>query len=265
VEIIIIMPEQVIWKEFPEINRKVAFKYSYRSEVGTLGCHCGSISGVTASFGTLYYAANNGRNVEVLDTTKEPQFRFQGSGGYGTAAPPEKELTKVRDYLRNSNVTFNDLSELAYPQIVQNCSALPLWLMSDVINYEAPARKVQPTSANIIYEVFGHTSDFAKYLIDNKIGYMMASPIVQNPSHRSSINYSLNQGWIWIPPNHLNRAVNVGKTYGSRKFPNKETWIKTIGTDIGKENEEDILKAVFNDGVFPPDKRFKRKQIVVEA
>lgn len=263
----------VIWKEFPEINRSVAFTYNHVSPNLPLGCHCGSISGVAATFGSGYYGANGGRNIKVLDTKIEKQFAYV-PGEYDYSGPPQVEIDRAVDYFKKVNLKFTDFAEEAYKTIVFKCSNLPLWAMSDAINYDAPSRKtIHPPGT--VYQMYGSTGHFAQYLIDNKIGYVMASPIVQNPNHRSKTNYSLNRAWFWIPPEHLVRAIDVANAYGADQFPSKENWIKTIGGDIGIKTPEDVLKAILNDGVFPEavgvfknrgsDGRFKRKVALAEA
>lgn len=252
-----------IWKELPEINRKVAFNYNYVGVGVSLGCHCNSISGVSATFGNRYYAANEGHNVEVLDTTKEKQFAYiRGEYSYDKPQSPLVEINKVVQYLKDKKFAFEDIAPEAYPEIIEKCKNYPLWVMSDVINYEAPAR-TPVLGSNVVFETFGSTGAFVKYLIDNKIGYIMASPIVQNPSHRSKTNYSLNQGWFWIPPKHLDRALNVGKYYGTEQFPSKKEWIETVGKDLGFmgiEHPEKVLKSVLNTGAFPKETRFPLKR-----
>lgn len=243
----------VLWKEFPEINRKIAFQFNYSSSGMSLGCHCGSLSGVSATFGARHWAANEGKNIEVLDTTKEPQIKYTRRFQYENMSAPTEEYQKIAEHLKKSKLTFADLDPKGYEKIVEKCSNIPLWVMSDVINYDAPSRR-QPQDKDF-YEVYGHTSDFAKYLIDNKIGCIVASPIVQNPVHRMKTNYSLNQGWFWIPPKHMARAINVAEMHGDENFPSKESWISTIGIDLGNKDPTSVLAAVLSGGVFPERSR----------
>lgn len=256
----------VVWQEFPGINRKVAFQFNYASAGISIGCHCGSISGVQAYFGNSYYAACGGRNIEVLDKEKEKQFRYSRDDYNEMWKPPKEELDKVIAHFKEVDLKFSDICVAAYPQIVEKCKSVPLWVMSDVINYDAPVRKI-PTGSmgkDILYEAYGSTREFAKYLIDNKIGYMLASPIVQNPSHRVEKNYSLNQAWFWVHPAHLIRSIDVAEAHGADQFPSQEQWIKTVGEDLDIKDSE-VLKSVLNTGVFPEDKRFKRSQLAKVA
>lgn len=272
------MANKVAWKEFPEINRKIAFTWNVVHLSGsTLGCHCGTISGITAGFGNHYYAANAGKNIQVLDTKLEPPIRYKREQYSSYWVTPPGETRKVLDYLRTQNLKFSDIagSGNGYDTLIESLSQHPLWVMSDVINYEAPARK--PKFAAVFggseeiteYEVFGTTADFAQYLIDKKIGYVMASPVIQNPLHRSSHNYSLNRGWFWIPPKHLERAIDVAEVYGEDQFPSRETWLKTIKQDLANYSvpgtpvpeDKEVMNLVLNDGVFPAvERRFARKR-----
>ena len=267
----------VIWKEFPEINRKVAFTFNYETAGMALGCHAGSISGVTATFGNSYYAANGGKNIEVLDTKQEKPLKYKQDAYTRLPIIPKTEYLKVQKHFNEINLQFADIVENAYEPIVERCSSIPLWVLSDVINYEAPARSpkkntllrdVGDDEATTIYEARGRTVDFAKYLINNKIGYVLASPIVQNPNHRALQTYSLNQAWLWIPPEHLSRAIDVAEAHGDDQFPSKTAWADKVSVDFGLAagtNPEELLKRVFNDGIFPKDKRFKRHEAVKEA
>jgi hypothetical protein len=253
----------ILWREFPEINRKIAFNFTYTPVEGAhLGCHCGTIAGITANFGTSFAAANGGKNIEVIDTNKEPDIKYKNSSYDGWVAPKE-EISKIVEHFKSINLKFEDVVGNAYPDIVEKCSRLPLWVMSDVINYEAPVRSV-PRGGVIAYQLLGSTGDFVKYLIRNKIGYILSSPIVQNPAHKTPSNYSLNQGWFWIPPAHLPHAINVAEEYGEDKFPSKEAWTKQVARDLSYTRlaEQNILQQVLNDGVFPEravkEKRFNR-------
>lgn len=244
----------ILWKEFPEINRKVAFTTYVDGIGGSLGCHCGTISGVNLSFGGRYNQANHGKDIEVLDTTKEPQFEYRRDVFTNNWAPPSDEKLKVHEFLKKLKLKFEDFGAEVYIKLIEQCKNLPLWVMSDVINKEAPQRKIKgPTGDSI---VFGSTRGFAKYLIDNKIGYMLASPIVQNPSHRMVGNYSLNQAWFWIPPQHISRSINVAKIYGANQFLDKKDWSEIVGKDLCIPKDE-VFKAVLESGVFP-EPRFKR-------
>ncbi len=249
----------VIWKEYPEINRKVAFTAYAASTSHALGCHCGSINGININFGSRYHAANNGKNVEVLDTTLEKQIAYRKDGYTSVWVTPQSEIKKVIEYLVKINLSFKDFDSNIFEDVVKKCENVPLWILSDAINYEAPARKGPYDPISSEYLAIARTRDFAKYLIDNKIGYVMASPIVQNPAHRSIKNYSLNQGWFWIPPKHLERAVNVASVYGDDKFPKKDKWAETIAADLNTIPDK-VFKEVFDEGEFPETSCFLRRR-----
>lgn len=283
-----------IWKEFPEINRKIALYTGYYSHaVASLGCHCGSISSVTAYIQAPYSITTAIPNIQVIKVTKEdPAVRTERctSGAYtGYYCPVKDELDKINEHLKKHNITFDSFSEEFSKAIAEQCKPVPIWVLSDVINYGSPARSSgiipDPKSMENLQVVLGcpsgttiigRTCKFADYLIRNEIGYVMESPIVQNPLHRSWGGYSLNRVWLWIPPNHLERTLGVTGQYGSKKFPTLEAWRKKIYSDLYVSNRsvghyvqkrmdaaeisEDIVdKVVFDGGVFPDENRFTRK------
>lgn len=279
-----------MWKEFPEINRKVAFSGYYNGIDGAyMGCHCGTLSSIHATFTSGYGTENGGKNIEVIDTSKEPAITYEKDRYNDFFVAPSEERRKIVAYLREKEITLPDIAEGIYEHIIDLCKSIPLWVMSDVINGKAPARRGPSLiyGGDMTFEQVGSTYDFAQYLIKNKIGYIMSSPIVQNPVHRFPDNYSLNQGWFWIHPKHLPRAIDVGATHREGvEFPTREKWLETITedltfkTDLPPTNgslDDYILSRVFNEGVFPKeDPRFqstpeeapkllRRKKIAVEA
>lgn len=265
------MPNGVIWKNFPEINRRVAFGSTYQGAGINVGCHCGSISNVQLTFGSGYWAVAQGKNIEILDKVKEPEeikYTIPRYSDYGILEAPKAEVAKVIKYLRDTNFKFSDAGETGYEDIVRMCSVTPIWVLSDVINMESPARDPSKVAdraglkTNPTYIVVASTRDFAKYLIDNKVGYVFESPIVQNPNHRTKDNYSLNKVWIWIPPTQLERSLNTGAAYGEEQFPSPEQWTATVGFDLGIQDPDKILKQALNDGILPrTTERFQRRSI----
>lgn len=243
-------------EDLPEINRRVHFGCQFDPLALPLGCHALGISGVKLTLGSSYYAMNGGKNIEILNPKNAEKIKYPksySSGGYTT---PEDEYTLVVKYLNEHKEITDGLTEKMYKAAADNGNLThALFVMSDVINHEAPARKQK--LLNIIYETYGSTKGFAEYLIKNKIGYVMASPIVQNQQHRNVANYSLNRAWIWIPPAALERAINVGEVFGEDLFPPKELWLERIARDLGVKDKETVLSRVLNDGVFPSrDPRF---------
>lgn len=257
---------QVFWKEFPKINRRVAFQSNYAGIAGTsLGCHCGTISGVSASFGTGYYAALNGQNIQVIDTKEEKPIHYTLDRYDGTSKAPRGEVTKILAHFKEIGLNSKSFSDDLFKGVVEKCSSLPLWVMSDVVNYQAPCRKVLQDDdldgeyGGATYRSYATTGEFAQYLIDNKIGYILASPIVQNPSHRSKSNYSLNRGWFWVPPTQLERAIDVTEVFGHDLLPTKEAWALTVGMDLNILDPEKLFAHTFNTGNFPETGRFLRR------
>jgi hypothetical protein len=46
------------------------------------------------------------------------------------------------------------------------------------------------------------TSDFVLWLVKNKCGIIVGSPVGRNHWHQNSENFSLVQAWFWVPPHH---------------------------------------------------------------
>lgn len=255
----------IIWRDIPEINRKIALQVSYNTYGGGLGCHAGTISGVNASFGYGMYAPNGGRSIEVLDTTKEPELMYTRQQGhsYRNPEPPVEESKKVLEYIKTHD--FNDVSLDAYRAIVDVANLHPIWILSDVVNrgskvrengYEPPPRG--SGAAEDVFYYIATTAGFVKYLIDKKIGYVLTSPIVQNPAHRMDNNYSLNQVWVWIPPNHLNRTLSAAAQHGEDRLPSKEDWAKVVSADFesGVKDPVEYCTRLFADSRYP-ENRFR--------
>jgi len=289
------MTEAHIWKEFPEINRKVEVYAGYHSHTAAgLGCHCGSISSVSAYLMSPYGLGTDIPGVQIIKPTKDdPAVKCirQTSGpyaGYWGLAP--EEMDKINSYLKKEKITFDSFSPEFCGSIVKLCEKVPIWVLSDAINASSPARNSGATSRDDTLKssavlqlgsrndglnntVIGRTSVFADYLIRNKVGYIFESPIVQNPLHRHWGGYSLNRVWLWIPPNHLDRTLGVTAQYGQEKFPDLDSWKKIIFSDLQVSSkpissyytamdkaitEKTVDQVVFDGGVFPDEKRFTR-------
>lgn len=251
------------WYDFPKVNRSYYINVNIGSLSAYLGCHSGTISGVSVSYGDGVYCSCPGhKSIKVLDTTKEKNLEYkQDRYGY-TILEDTSERDRAFELIQG--LDRKELLSKAYGSIIDMCTATPIWVMSDVINEKAPARK-QPLSRSPLnvypghkVDILGNTGGFAKHLIENKIGYVLASPIVQNPNHRMKTNYSLNQVWIWVPPKHLGRCVNVAQQFGADKFPTKDDWVATVGKDLGIKEPAEVFKAAFETGVFPETNRFRR-------
>lgn len=283
----------VIWKDFPEINRSLGFTVGYASTGVSLGCHAGTISNVSATFTSLYSPIARVSNIRVLKPAPEDseiKLTKLNSGPYaGYFFPIEEEIQKINAHLQAKKISFDDFGDEICSGIAKACADTPIWILSDVINYYAPARNggraPTPEESTLKIEnkistaIIGRTVTFAEYLIKSKTGYVLESPIVQNPAHRSWGNYSLNRIWIWIPPLHLKRALGISAQYGEKNFPSIDSWKDIVFGDLKLSSDfnakyfenildptitrETVEKVVFNDGIFPDEKRFTT--IVKEA
>lgn len=253
------MTSKCVWKDLPEINRRVGFTSNHEiNPYVNVGCHCSSLSHITVYFGSGFYGVEKGKNIEVLDTEKEKDLVYTYNKFSGLYEPPTVEVEKVVAYLEKNTPKFDHM-EGFYDQAIDRCSNIPMWIISDVVNLEAPVRKstFQPGYAALKHVV--RTADFVKYLIDKKIGYVMASPIIQNPAHRNPKNYSLNRTWLWIHPKHLERTICTTEVFGEDLIPTEKEWKERVGKDLGLKDEE-VVKKVFESGVFPEIKKYSPPQ-----
>jgi hypothetical protein len=254
----------LVWKDFPEINRSIGFSISYNTNGTTLGCHSGTISGVKAGWGTGYYSGAKERNLKVLDNTQGDEIKWKRDAYNDYYTPPKEEVDKIVAFLTALNAGIEEPSFLVdtYKQVIELCKNIPMWILSDAINYGSKSRTpiASDPYSRYSYVAVGSTGQFAKYLIDNSIGYVLQSPTIQNPSHKSLGTYSLNRAWIWIPPQHLNKALDTAEAFGDDKFPSHEDWSKAIAADLGLRDPAQAVEYAFNNGVFPPEKRFRRSK-----
>jgi len=257
----------IIWKEFPEINRNIGFSVNYNTTGSSIGCHCGQISSVKLTWGQGYYSGGDGKNIKLIDSSKEPAIVWKRDKYNDYYVAPDEEVLLVEKFLREiKKLDTPDFLKLVYDEVVDRCKDIPLWVLSDAINYGSDAKNPIKIESGYpldryVYVNIGGTGKFAKYLIDNKIGYVLQSPIIQNPLHRSMGNYSLNQGWFWIPPKHLARAIDTAEAFGDDQFVSKEAWEATVAKDLKLKDPLEACKRAFNEGVFPEEKRFRRKKM----
>jgi hypothetical protein len=263
----------LVSKDFPDLNIRLRFNTGHTGVAGGTGCHTGSMSGI-------YITLEHTCPFQYIDVDHKVIKKFPyrlSMGDYGIMKANTELVEALKVKLKDKPITWADFPD-AYASIASSCESIPIWFISDVINYDAPARGGTIGGFHDAYGIraqipelmiHGRTHHFAQYLVENKIGYVYSSPMVQNPSHRMSTNYSLNQAWMWIPPTHLQRCVDVSEETGKDKFPLKNDWFKTIGKDLGYEYdstefmEEVISKRVFDSGKFPSrrsdEQRFKSR------
>lgn len=230
------MGSAVIWKEFPEVNLKCAFSSHYSSNAGVLGCHCGTITNVGVNTGE-HSAGYGQRWIEFIEGKEK--LNYSKVRVYGNSEPDTKVVELLFKHL-NEKVSFNSFREEFFKLIVEGTKSAPIWVISDAVNRGAAARmEKRETIPNasldegmLSYKLIAQTMDFVDWLIETKQGYMMESPVVQNPLHRVAGNYSLNQVFVWIHPEHLNRSLYTAQEHGWDKFPTKEQWAETLSKDF---------------------------------
>lgn len=252
--------------ELPEINRRVFFTASFTSAPAALGCHAGTITNVKLEIQRI----NGSIPAEILDPSLEKKglkISMEEYGGH-YLLPAERE--RIVEYMNANDIDYRKLPNF-FDSLVVRTQNVPIWVLSDVINAEAPGRAfgsvINPGREKNLAK--GHTTDFVKWLIANGKGYVQGSPIVQNPLHRTQGNYSLNQVWIWVHPRHLERSVK-GTAFqtGDEGFPDWDTWYKTVGKDLAERKLDSLEKVkdyVLGDtkmALIPPKRKlFTRKEL----
>jgi hypothetical protein len=230
----------VLWKEFPEINMKASFKGMVEYGHGNLGCHTGIMTGISFYTGAKPSAGRDYKWLQYINNNKG-EMQYQRKYSYGIYHPDQKEVKKFFDYLLEKNFSFEDDKEIFYKHVIEQARAIPIWVIGDVINVGSKVRFMPDYSLGIVerydladdtYKILVRPNDFVDYLIRNKIGYIMESPVVQNPAHRTADNYSLNQVFFWIHPDHFSRTLNMSAEHGADALPTEDEWRNTISLDL---------------------------------
>lgn len=249
--------------ELPGINRRVFFQASWRSGMQALGCHAGTITSIGLSL------IQSGKQVlEVLEPEPGAVLTIPSSyGGYPVMHPVEYK--KVEAYLNAHKVDYRYVPGF-FEKIVQETRSIPIWVISDVINTDAPARS-QGSALNPGHKhsyTAGRTADFVQWLIRTGTGYVQGSPIIQNPQHRMQTNYSLNQVWTWVHPAHLARtAPGTAFASGEERLPSWDEWYGTVGKDLGLKTREEVEKGVwgnYDPEIIPPKRRVAKRAITAK-
>jgi hypothetical protein len=254
--------------EFPEINRKLRVQCSYVSGSSSLGCHSGTITGVSIHLNMGATSTPSGFSITTIDPSGEQIKYTKDSFNYYRITNTEWE--NIFDYIKKSGLTFDHFAPSIFASIVTQTSRVPIYAISDVINYNTPARNggifdIVKEPHKTIFDLFVcNTSDFVRYLIKDKVGVVVESPVVQNPNHRYWGGYSLNQMWIWVHPNHLSRTINCSALHNIEALPTREDWFNTIKSDFsgigtiysGNKNGKDLLSNIIPTEVFMKDNRF---------
>lgn len=234
----------------PELNLKINFvgtSMTIPTAVGT-GCHASTMSSVR-----LQLLPGNPFEWIDKDKVKAGQTLIK-TGLYGEIALDPKIAEELAPFLAANPICADDHPTFA-AEVVVKSQATPLWFLTDVVNRGSPARSNGGYGAVMEYGIVIppiRTLQFAQYLIKNKIGYVLESPLIQNPMHRYNSDYSINQGWVWIPPEHAKRAIGQAQEHIGSEFPSEDQWVERVGKDVGiKTGAADVLKQVFADGRFP--------------
>lgn len=108
------------------------------------------------------------------------------------------------------------------------------------------------------YATYNFTKRFIKYIIENKVGTVVASPLVFNKSHSTAPRMC--QGFFWVPP--LFEAMSLPcTTYeftsrkissegGNVKFPAIEKWMEPY-VDRSYKRPKTKKKVVSEEELFP--------------
>lgn len=103
-----------------------------------------------------------------------------------------------------------------------------MYILTDGVNKFYRGMRPQPVN----------TTSFANYLIQNKIGYVTASPLAVNCVHKVPNDFSLVQTWVWIPPDAL--AFKPQKYLGRGKIKTRDELVATLmeGSFANKTKEQ---------------------------
>lgn len=260
--------------ELPNINRRIkaTLKASF-GPTGNLGCHTSYITGFT-----LEPQFHMDGGFAVLDETKDKIKRVVG--GWEDGGIAQCEYNAVITQLGAGSVEIKEaINENMYQPVVAAVQKVgnPVIFLSDTYNkfakckpdpynrmgYSVATSKADRKDFN--QDFFPCVTNFVRWLVENRIGHVTCSPVVHNPRHETSKDFSMNQAWIWIPPNKLDHIYpGSARRHGDGLVPTEEAFYKRWGPALGVPSTASDLKdrvdgILWHNGKF---EHFKPNKII---
>lgn len=233
---------------------------SYNAMPIAMGCHCGTIGGLGVTFNQYSAGA-----LTVLDKSKELKgLKITYKNTYQEECILPEEWKKACAAITEVDWSINQ--DEAFEDVVKTAEDIPVYFLSDVVNVGANARPAEAYGS--ITPKTLRVADFANWLADKKIGYLMGSPIIQNPLHRIKAgqlaskappNYSLNRIWVWVHPKHLPRTLKDSSfETGAENLVDWTDWYVQVGKDLAIKDPtmDKVADYVFKDHKVPQPSRF---------
>ncbi len=145
---------------------------------------------------------------------------------------------KIQPFLKDFG-NLNPFEELKDKILKEQTSNL--FFLSDSINKHSLLRGT-PTQRDP-HQV--STTSFAQYLIKNKIGYVVQSPVAVNNVHTVKSDFSLVQAFFWVPPNR--KAYKPHKLNGVGSIMSEEDLVSSLHnstlSSVSKEKVKDYVNS----------------------
>lgn len=222
--------------DIPEI-KPFTLEVSYNTyDKPNLGCHVRGLSDLSLTYENT---PNVGQWIDPSKHTKgDTAYTYISKWLKNNGLPAEQIENIFSDIVKDWDLKFGEANIPPGGCFV---------LMSDAVNSGSSLR-----NSGSIYRPKGLTiANFVQYIIERKIGIVIGTPIGRNSLHNTSLDTSLVQLWIWIPPGHVPFMMpGSAFMYGAESLPDWSEWWDITSKSTGIKSKEDIQKKLFNDSLF---------------
>lgn len=209
--------------------------YNNASPRINLGCHVGLLSNM--------YLRLDKSSVAPLDATKSSKKESNDFGeSYGWL---NKYIKKVRlaeeEKVRIWTEVVHAVCGERQPEHPRGFSFI--FLSDNMNSYSEVFPNNSGLSIGDALPMF-KTSDFVNWLIAEKIGVVVASPIARNQYHQQgSENFSMTQAFIWMPPHFCPTAApNTAFMSNLSSLPSESEWRRQVKIKCNTDLDEKLWR-----------------------
>lgn len=180
---------------------------------------------------------------------------------YGVPELLKEYLDKINEGIKELDPEFiKEKKEQLFQMVVNNFSrkgtvkafsGYTLVFMSDHINSNTEGVNRGATAEYAVRIPGFKVHDFVQWLVENKHGIVTGSPVTASQYHQSGKgNFSVNQGWIWIPPGFEPLTIpDTAFVSNLESLGTEEEYFQTLRTKLDMGVPE-IRKTLFKNSVF---------------